>query len=1099
MRRLILAAPCLMAGLVTQFVIAQNANSGALQGLVNDPAGAVIPDVSVGILNVQTGVSQSTKTNSDGLYAVASVPLGQYTVTFTKDGFDRFVRQGIEIFVGTTRLDAQLTVGRVTQDVTVTGLAPLLETESSDQTMTISASTVHDMPVLGSDWRVINGILPGVNGGGYSSNASGQGAGFNGTQNDTTAWVFNGQTAVLPFDYNPGQNFPPSDSVEEINASTSNFSAQYGNGLSVINMITKSGTNRFHGSVFEQFQNNVLEARNYFAPTVTPLRWNQAGASIGGPFIKDKLFFFFTFMANPNSSTSPNYYTFPTDAMRRGDFSDAAFPTVYNPASLTYVNGTATRTPLANNQLATIDPVAAKLQKFWPEPNNLGPGGNSVYNNFYQGIVYTEDWQWWVGKLDYQVNPRNRLSYALQLQPQDRESPDPRCPANCYPGFLQDQSGEATYTTTFSPSMSNEARAGYVRELTRFSSPTKGKGYPAQLGIINAPADVFPVINVTGVVSSELDAGTNTVRAVGTEQYSDVLSLVRGRHVLKIGGEYDRSYGNLSAWGDISSGNFTFNGIATRNPADPKSTGVGYADFLSGLPQSWQVTLSVENAAHYSSGALFVQDDFKVTKQLTLNLGLRWEYLGSWLVHDNASSPFKNDFGVFDPTLVNPATNTPGAMVFGGQDGRNALYDPNPHNFSPRVGFAWSPFSKWVLRGSYGMFNMPRSADATFNSFLGLASNTTGALTSPDNINPVFTLAPNEGYNQGYVQGPPKPITPTSSELTPQLLNGQNVPYQAKSIPTQYIQEIFVNIQRELPGSLLLSAGYVFTKGTHLGFQRDLNQVPEALLGPGNVQQLRPYPQFLNISANLWDGYSNYNALQVRAEKRLSNGLFFVANYAWQKTLDTGSASGGTNSVGIWQNAYSPAANYGLSNLDLPNMINGMASYQLPFGAGRQFMNTHGLLNYLFGGWQVGAYFQIHGGMPFTPLVGTSNLSNSLAGNWFPNRIGKGTLANPTIKQWFDVTAFQTPAPYTFGDSGRNILRGPNWRSVDSNLGKSFPIKSNRWLGEGASVEARVDVFDTFNHPNFGQPNSSIGTSGAGIISSANTSRNVQLTGRLRF
>jgi hypothetical protein len=1097
MRRLVFGAFCLLVGLLTQLAAGQNANSGALQGIVTDATGAVVPDVSVDVRNVETGTSQETKTNADGLYAAASVPIGHYTVTFTKDGFNRFIREGVLIDAGATRLDAQLQVGQVSEEVKVTGEAPLLETESSDQTMTISAAVVDDMTVLGADWRGINGILPGVNGGG-GANASGQGAGFNGTQNDTTAWVFNGQTAVLPFDYNPGQNFPPSDSVEEIQASTSNFSAQYGNGLSVINMITKSGTNRIHGTVFEQFQNTVLEARNYFAPTVTPFNWNEAGASIGGPLVKNKLFFFFTFMANPNSSSSPTYYTFPTEAMRNGDFSNPVFPTVYDPATLTNGGGTAMRTPLAGNKMRTIDPVAANIQKFWPEPNNLGAGGNATYNNFYQPKVYTEDWQWWVGKLDYQINDRNRLSYSQQLQPQDRESPDPRCPANCYPGILQDQAGEATYTTTFSSSMSNEARAGDVRELTRFYSPTKGQGYPAKLGLINAPADVFPVINVTGVVSTELDAGTDTVRAVGTEQYSDILSMIKGKHLLKIGGEYDRSYGNLSAWGDISSGNFTFNGIATRNPADPTSTGVGYADFLYGLPQSWNVTESVEDKTHYSSAAIFVQDDFKVNKQLTLNLGLRWEYLGSWLVHDNASSPFSNDFGVFDPNLLNPATNTLGAMVFGGQNGRNALYSPNPHNFVPRVGFAWSPFDHWAVRASYGMFNMARSADATTDAFLGVGSDTVGALTSPDNVNPVFTLGPNEGYNQGYVQGPPKPITPTTADRTPDVLNGTNVPYEASSIPTQYVQEIFLNIERELPGKLMLSAGYVYTKGTHLGFQRDLNQVPEALLGPGNAQNLRPYPQFQSINAWHWDGRSNYNALQVRVEKRTSQGLYFVVNYAWQKTMDTGTASGGSTGVDIWQNAYDPAANYSLSTLDQPNMINGLASYELPFGKGRPFLNSNGVLNQVLGGWKLGAYFQVHGGLPFTPVVGTSNLSNSLAGTWFPNRSAKGTLAHPTINQWFDVSAFQIPAPYTFGDSGRNVLRGPDWRSVDANLGKSFPL-TGKWLGEGKSIEARVDVFDLLNHPNFGQPNANIGTSGAGIISNANTSRNIQLTARFRF
>jgi hypothetical protein len=409
--------------------------------------------------------------------------------------------------------------------------------------------------------------------------------------------------------------------------------------MSVINMVTKSGTNRFHGTVFEMFQNDVLEAKKEFAQSVTPLRYNMAGASLGGPFVKDKLFFFFTFMANPSSTTTPTYYTFPTDAMRKGNFSDPEFPTVYDPASLTTVSGTSTRTALANNTITTIDPVAAKIQKFWPEPNNLGTNGNSIYNNYYKGITIAQDWQWWVAKLDYQINDRNRLSASLELQPQDRDGhPDPRCPANCYPGFLEDQAGEITYTKTFSQFMTNEARAGYVREFIRNASPTFGQGYPAQFGLINAPVDLFPVINVTGAVASELDAGNYTVSDVYTEQYSDVLTLVKGRHILSLGGEYDRSYGKPAPGVSRAEGSFTFNGIATRNPASTSSTGLGYADFLFGLPQSWSVTEVVENSTHYSGAGAFMQDDYKLNRQLTLNLGLRWQYLGSWLVQNPAST-----------------------------------------------------------------------------------------------------------------------------------------------------------------------------------------------------------------------------------------------------------------------------------------------------------------------------------------------------------------------------------------------------------------------------------------------------------------------------
>jgi Carboxypeptidase regulatory-like domain/TonB dependent receptor len=1069
--------------------LAQNSNSGLLEGTVKDNSGAVVPDVAIEILNVQAGTSQTLKSNSDGLYVATSVPLGEYTITFSKEGFESFVRKGVIIIVGTTTVDAALQVGQVSERVTVTGAAPLLETETSDQTTTLNLQAVDGLPVVGSDWRGLDGVLPGVNAAG-NQGASGQYVGYNGTQGNSVAWLFDGSGAVLIHDYNPSQIYPPVDAIQEVNASTSNFSSQYGNGMSVINVITKSGTNRFHGTFFEMFQNNELEARNYFAQTVTPLRWNEFGGSLGGPIIKNKLFFFINYMENPAVQSTPTYLTFPTEAMRAGDFSNlSVFPTVYDPASLKSVNGVATRTPLPGNKVTTIDPVAAKIQAFWPLPNNPVAGTESTFNNFYQTVKSYETNRWYEGKVDYQINDRNRLSVSELVAPQNRPNPDPRCPLNCYNGQFKDQAGQITYTRTISANVVNEARVGYVREIVRETSESVGKGYPDQIGLINAPADIFPTINVTGEVSSELDGGTNALQAQGTEQYSDFITLVRGKHVIKIGGEYDRSYQNLQNWGDISSGNFTFNGIATKNPADPNSNGLGYADFLFGLPQSWNVTEYKENGSHLSAAAAFVQDDFKVTSKLTLNLGLRYQYLGGWYVKNN-------DFGVFDPTLINPATGTPGAMNFGGVNGRNTIQSGNPYFFTPRIGLAYSPIDKWVVRASYGMFAMVRSADPYTSSIIGAGSNAQGALTATDNINPVFSLGPNEGYGQGYVQGPPPPIYPTASTRTPDLLNGQNVAFESKSVPTQYIQEAYLNVQRELNGGVLLSAGYVFTKGTHLQFERDINQVPQALLGPGDAQSRRPYPQFNSITGVLWDGLSNYNALQLRAEKRTRSGLFFIANYAWSKTMDTGTGGGNTTGVDAYQKSYDPAANYALSLLDNPNMFNGMATYSLPFGMGRQFVNTHGPLEYLVGGWTVGAFFQVHGGVPFTPIIGTQNGSGSLAGDWFPNRVGKGTLKHPTIQEWFDISAFQTPAPFTFGDSGRNILRGPNWRSLDANLGKTFPIGL---LGEGGGLEFRVDVFDLPNHPNFGQPNADIGTSGAGIISSANTSRNLQLTARLHF
>jgi hypothetical protein len=270
------------------------------------------------------------------------------------------------------------------------------------------------------------------------------------------------------------------------------------------------------------------------------------------------------------------------------------------------------------------------------------------------------------------------------------------------------------------------------------------------------------------------------------------------------------------------------------------------------------------------------------------------------------------------------------------------------------------------------------------------------------------------------------------------------------------------------------------------------------LLGPGNAQLNRPYPQYQGISASLFDGISNYHAFQLSIRKQFSQGFMFLLNYTVSKTMDTGMGSGwgGTQNIDAWQNAYDPRANYGLSTIDLPQALNGTLIYRLPFGAQRRFLNRGGVLDAFVGGWQASSLWLVHSGSPFTPQVGTANLDGSLAGAWYPNRIGNGRLANPTINNWFDTSAFATPAPYTFGNSGRDILRGPDYRDLDFTLAKDFRLKM---LGEGGKVQIRADAFDVFNHPNFGQPNNAIGNPGAGVISSSATSRNIQLGAKISF
>lgn len=1082
---------------------AQNTNSGEIKGLVTDVTGAVISEATVTVTNIGTGVVLSTTTNASGLYDMPSLLPGQYSVSFSKPGFKSYVRKGLTLQIATIGVNATLGVGSTSQEVVVTAQEPLLQTESSDQNVTFDQKAVQNAPTVGGVWyNELTNTLPGVNGGG-SQDASGQGVGVNGTQGYQGNWLLEGSTATQPRDVNASDNYPPIDAIQEVHVNTGGFGAQYGGGVATFNVILKSGANKWHGSAFEFIQNDALNALNYFTPSgkKAPLRWNEFGGSIGGPILRDKLFFYFTYQRNPAHSSFVATTTVPTSAMLGGDFS--AFPyTVYDPATTACTgsaSSTCTRTAFLNNKIPStrIDGVAAAIQKYFPAPNQPG-----LFNNYRVVVTTPSLSQWYAGKVDYQLNANNRLSGSILEYPISLiNNIDALCPL----GFdctksegNRNQDVQITETAALSASTLNEVRVGLVRELDRYTPPTYGKGYPAKIGLqpaygSNAPGDIFPNVTINGGAGAGqvgIGGGVHAVLADGAYVASDVVTLIRGRHSVKIGGEFDKSYQNYTSWGDVSSGNFQFNGIATSNfgATDPRSgqasQGVPYADFLLGQVYGWYVYDSAETGARMWNGAGFVQDDFKALPNLTLNIGLRYQYQSGW-------SEVKNRWGTFDPTLVNTgkyvAPGTLGAITYGGQNGRHSIQD-GVNQWAPRLGFSWQPLPKWAVRGVYGIFDVPRSAESYTDGALGLGLNPQGS--KGYGSFPAFDLA----------TGPPtgSVIYPSLDNLSNSQFNYQGVNYYPVHMPIEYYQESMLSVQRELPFQMLFDTTYVFTKGTHMNFGRDINQVPEASLSKGSSAS--PYPQFTSIDGALFDGYSNYHALQFRLNKRTSYGLSFLINYSLSKTMDTGTGSGHAQGVDVWQNAYNVSENYGLSQLDTTNTLNGYATYEVPVGAGRGFA-LHGVADKVLGGWRVTGVFQVHSGVPFTPTVGSADHSNSGANQcgcgfaWYPNVIGNPSVQNQSISQWFNPAAFATPAASTFGNAHRNMLRGPGWRNLDLSVGKTFHIY------ESSNLEIRADSFDVLNHPNFGQPSAGVGTGvgGAGVISSANTSRQMQLGGRFTF
>ncbi len=1067
----------------------QNANTGEIKGTVTDSSNAVIPGASVEIRNVQTGVTIKTDTNGDGIYDVPSVPLGQYSITFSKEGFRQEVRDGITLQLATIQINATLQVGATTEKVVVTAAAPLLQTEESGQETSFSIKEVQDAPVVGGIWyNELTNELPGVNGGG-GQDASGQGVGINGTQGYSGSFLIEGMIATQPRDQNASDNYPPIDAIGTANVQTSNFGADYGNGVAAFNVILRSGANQWHGSAFEFVQNNDFNARGYFDRpplAVAPLHWNEFGGSVGGPIVKNRLFFYFTYQDNPSVSSGAYFATVPTQGANGTTNMDAGcFPTT--------VNNPSTGTPYAGNCITgSMDPVALNIQKYFPAPNLPG------YLNNYQVVQSTTTGsKWYVAKVDYALSQNHHLSGSyLNFPITPTYNLDAFCSLgfDCTYGNNYNEDAQITETWTISPSMANEARVGGVREVDKYIPPTYGKGYPTTIGLEptygnDAPANIFPSVTVDnggGIGQVAINGGTHADLADGEYVVSDVFSLVKGRHTVKMGGEFDTSYQNYTGWGDVTSGNFVFNGVAT---------GVPYADFLLGEVYGWYVYDYPETGARSKSAGLFGQDNYQITPHLAVNAGLRWQFQGGW-------GEVQNRWGTWSPTVVNTGQyvkqGSLGAMVYGGQDGRS-LVQNSEGEWAPRLGVVWSPLHTWAFRASYGITDVPWSVDP-YTSAYGIGLNPHGS--EGYGSSPAFILS--KGPGPGAV------AYPSLSNLSNSQYNYDDVSYYPEHRPAAYYQETLLSVQHEFPAQTLVDLSYVFTKGTHLGFTRDIDQVPENLL-PGYAtgaysscyNDPSAYPYFCSISAFLFDGYSSYNALQFRAEKRTSQGLYFLFNYAWSKTMDAGTGSGDDATPDVWQNAFNIRANYGLSTLDMRNSINGSASYELPFGQGKM-VGLHGVADEALGGWRLTGIYQVHTGIPFTVTTSDSGVDNSgseanqcgCGYAWLPNVVGNPQVSGPSINEWFNPGAFATPATGTFGDEGRNTLIGPNWRDLDLSLGKTFQIH------EAMHLEIRADAFNSFNHPNFSQPQTATGTGvvGGGTITSTSAGgRDVQLGGRFTF
>lgn len=1093
------------------FLHSQATNSGDIRGTATDTTGALVPDVHITVTNLATGVVKSLVTNRDGLYDTSSIVEGTYSIKFEKDGFQTFERSGITIHVGFSTINAVMKVGATTVEVVVNTDIPLLATESGEQSTTFESKDMSQLPNVGGgtgpDWQNFVILLPGSAGTPQQSNGGsnpGQVAAINGNLPYSNV-LADGVSTTLSHSANSDVN--TFETVAELQVNTSAFSAQYGIGGVVFNQISKGGTNKFHGTGYEYLQNDAFNAAQYgfygAKPSVPFLRYNDFGGSIGGPVLiphffngRDKAFFYFNYDQIVNHGSASNQtQTVPTEAVKAGDFTGQYL--IYDPTTQTiahddlgnpYPVRQSFQSEYGSNEIPAglTDKVSAAFQKLYPTPTNhistgkfldtaKVDGTGLLQNNWYSSQPQSAPYRRYFGRFDYNINANHRLSMTDQQRDTPVIYPNSvsACPIGCQSGDVDSNTAQITEVWTVSPNVVNEFRFGYTYQGNFFADLTLGKGLPAELGWQFSKADSLPAVQFNGSYPyAWINPSSNAVYKEHVFDPSDVVTLIKGKHVLHFGGEFLMYEDNSTAWGNTNAGTLQFNGTFTRhwslnydpnlkkNVASPDSTtGLDYADFLLGAAHSWSAKVSPEYAGRLKSPQVFIQDDYKVRPNLTINVGLRYQVRHGWgETHGNMAT--------FDPTVTNPADGSLGAFWYGTThaNGRTQLQANEYKTFLPRVGFSWLPHPTTTIRGGFGMYAYNLSLD-TYGSDMGQEISASGSVADQTNgITPITYFG---GSGTNVQTGAALPYTPASTD--PTRFNGQDVNETEYHTPTPRIFQYNLSMQNAIGSNMVFEMAYVGSHGQNLNFPTNANAVPLNHLS-SNDNAFRPHPLYGAINTSSNDAISNYNSLQVSVSRRLSHGLSFDSNYTWSHFTDSIDSSSWGNRSGNqnYQIANNAAANYSNSNFDIHNAFKNRLIYQLPFGRGRQFMNKSWVLDEILGGWQVTTTNIFQSGNPFTVSVNNGDTYQH-AGTQFPNYTGAPLYAgghNHTV--WFNPAAFSLPAQGTLGNVRRNSLYGPGVNLTNLSVGKTFDIR------EGVKLQIRADATNAFNHANFGLPGGGI-------------------------
>jgi hypothetical protein len=1093
----------LIAGLVclAPWLASAQEVSAGITGRVTDPSGSSIVGASVVAKDHDRGTEWSTKSNEEGIYAFPRIPAGDYEVRVGAQGFKGFVQERLHLDINErARLDVPMQVGAISESVSVTADAALLQTDTTQVGTQINAQTIDHQPLISRNPIALTLLAPGVvtpnpatlndgrrsmgNGRPYVNGNREEGNNFllDGIDNNLTT---ENQTAYQP---NP-------DAIQEFRLITNNASAEFGNFQGgIISIVIKSGTNQFHGNAFEDLRNDKLNANNWgnnwhTNPTIprTPLRWNQFGGTFGGPVIKNKLFFFADYegLRKDNPATPNSLTVFPAD-WRQGDFSRLLDPAnggiqLYNPKSL---DTSGNRIPFPNNQipLSMFSPAVLKLfstPSLYPLPvssairfNQFNSQGSQVSSD--QGDIKV-DW-----KIDQKDDFSGRYSNGRQDNPTLNSFPTLYNSFNLAPFF----NGVLNWTRTFSPTVVNEARAGVNYIAPNTGGADKGLGnIAATLGIAGVPTGLLALQGFTYVSNiGTANDGTQSLFANTTWHYADNVTITRGRHMIKTGGQVLRQWANVFYAGNNGrTGYINFNGQYTQGPngKSPTSKAVPEADFVLGLPNDLGRGLSSGTWGQRKTiYGLYVQDDWRVSDSLTLNLGIRWEYNTPLVeVKDRQAN-----FGLFS-----------GQLELAGQNGNSrALYNSYYKDFQPRVGFAWTPGvagKKLVLRGAY-----------TISSFMeGTGTN----LRMP--LNPPFESEFESTYQSSLANLPGSTLDQGLSAINPKdPFAGANIRLWDPNIRPANVQQWNLTAEYQLPASNVLSVGYIGQHGTHLVaampfFQKQLinGQVFASPYMAGNPALTS---EILQISGTQTGANQKYNAMQVSLHKRFSMGIEYQISYTW--------AHGMSDSIGYYgdggqsgpqsaymQNLYDRRSEWSPQLADVRHNFVASYYYEMPFGRGKKLgAGIPKAADYVVGGWQLGGSFTAHTGFPL--VIKATDRSGTLARSARAQVVGTPSdshIVGPG-NHWLDQSAYLQPAAFTFGDAGPGVERGPGAVIFNLSLSKKFPVTEHKWF------ELRGEAFNLANTPIFNSPVSqTVGAATFGEISSTTGERNVQVVAKFYF